>query len=57
MEYSGRMSAGGVAKKVLGGAVSALELAYGAARHVVWYVAYQVDGRAREAERDRPPKS
>jgi hypothetical protein len=39
-----------VAKKVLGGAVSALELAYGVARHAVWYVAYQVDGRARDAE-------
>ena len=44
-----------VAKKVLGGAVSALELAYGVARHAVWYVAYQVDGRARDAE-DEPPK-
>jgi hypothetical protein len=46
----------GVAKKLFGGAVNALELAYGVARHVVWYVAYQVDGRARETERD-PPKS
>ena len=42
----------GVAKKVLGGAVSALELAYGAARHAVWYVVYQVDGRARDAEKE-----
>jgi hypothetical protein len=40
----------GVAKKVLGGAVSALELAYGVARHAVWYVAYHVDGRAKDAE-------
>jgi hypothetical protein len=45
-----------VAKKVLGGAVKAVELAYGVTRHVAWYVAYQVDGRARQAERE-PPKS
>jgi hypothetical protein len=45
----------GVAKKVFGSAVSALELAYGVARHAVWYVAYQVDGRARDAD-DEPPK-
>ena len=41
-----------VAKKVLGGAVSALELAYGVVRHAAWYVAYHVDGRARDAERE-----
>jgi hypothetical protein len=41
-----------VGKKVLGGAVTALELAYGAARHVAWYVAYQVGGKARDAEPD-----
>jgi hypothetical protein len=52
MDDSERMIRQGVAKKVLGGAVSALELALGAARHVAWYVAYQVDGRAREAERE-----
>jgi hypothetical protein len=39
-----------VSKKVLGGAVAALELAYGAARHVAWYVAYQAGGKARDAE-------
>jgi hypothetical protein len=44
---------GGVTKKVLGGGVRALELAYGVARHVAWYVAYQIDGRARQAD---PPK-
>lgn len=44
------MIGGRVTKKVLGGAVSALELAYGAARHVVWYVVYQVDGKARDAD-------
>ncbi len=43
---------GYVGKKVLGGAVSALELAYGAARHVAWYVAYQAGGKARDAEPD-----
>jgi hypothetical protein len=46
------MIGGGVTKKVLGGGVRALELVYGAARHVVWYVAYQVDGRARDAAPD-----
>ena len=44
------MMGGGVTKKVLGRAASALELAYGVARHVAWYVAYQVDGKARDAE-------
>ena len=43
----------GVTKKVLGGGVRALELAYGVARHVAWYLSYQVDGRAREAEPDK----
>ena len=39
-----------VTRKVLGGAASAVELAYGVARHVVWYLSYQVDGKARDAE-------
>ena len=48
------MIGGGVTKKVLGGGVRALELVYGAARHVAWYVAYQVDGRAaRDAPADK----
>jgi hypothetical protein len=48
------MIGGGVTKKVLGGGVRALELVYGAARHVAWYVAYQVDGRAaRDAQADK----
>jgi hypothetical protein len=42
-----------VTSKVLGGAASALELAVGVARHVAWYVTYQVDGKAREAEAKR----
>jgi hypothetical protein len=44
------MISGAVSKKILGGAVAALELAYGAARHVAWYVAYQTGGKARDAE-------
>jgi hypothetical protein len=56
MAHFGRMMGIRVAKKLFGGAASVLELAYGAARHVAWYVAYQVDGRARQAERE-PPKS
>jgi hypothetical protein len=39
-----------VGKKVLGGAVAALELAYGAVQHVAWYVSYQAGGKARDAE-------
>jgi hypothetical protein len=39
-----------VGKKVLGGAVAAIELAFGAARHVAWYVAYQAGGKARDVE-------
>jgi hypothetical protein len=44
------MISDGVGKKVLGGAVAALELAFGAARHVAWYVAYQAGGKARDVE-------
>ena len=36
-----------VAKKVLGGAVNALEMAVDAARHVAWYVSHQVTGQPR----------
>jgi len=43
-----------VTRKVLGGAVSALELAFGVARHVAWYVSYQVDGTTRESDDDKP---
>jgi hypothetical protein len=39
-----------MAKKVLGAAASALEVARGAAQHVVWYVAHQVTGSARDSE-------
>ena len=46
------MISGYVSKKVLGGAVSALELAYGAARHLAWYLSYQAGGKARDAELD-----
>jgi hypothetical protein len=44
------MMGGGVTRKVFGGAVSALELAYGLARHVAWYLSYHVDGTTRDAE-------
>jgi hypothetical protein len=42
------MISGAVGKKVLGGAVSALELAYGAARHAAWYFAYHAAGKTRD---------
>jgi hypothetical protein len=45
---------GAMTKKVLGGAVSAVELAVGVARHVAWYLTYQVDGRTHDAE--PPPR-
>jgi hypothetical protein len=35
-------------KKVLGGALGALEVAVGMARHLAWYVSYQLDGRTRD---------
>jgi len=39
-------------KKVFGGAVGAVALAASLARHVAWYVSYQVDGRAKDAGND-----
>jgi hypothetical protein len=35
-------------KKVFGGALGALDVALGMARHLAWYVSYQLDGRARD---------
>ena len=46
-----------VARKVLGGAVNAVELAFGVARHLAWYLSYQVDGRTRDAEPEERKKS
>ena len=37
-----------MAKKVLGGAVSALEVAADVARHMAWYVSHQVTGQPRD---------
>ncbi len=39
-----------VAKKVLGGAVNALEMAVDAARHMAWYVSHQVTGQPRDLD-------
>ena len=39
------MIGGGMAKKVLGGAVSAFEVAVDAARHMAWYVSHHVTGQ------------
>lgn len=36
-------------KKLLGGAVGAIELAADVARHVAWYVSHQVNGKPRDA--------
>jgi hypothetical protein len=40
----------GMAKKLIGGAATALGLAADVARHVAWYVSYQVSGSARDDE-------
>jgi hypothetical protein len=39
-------------RKLLGGASTALSLAAGAVRHVVWYVSHQVGGSPREDRRE-----
>ncbi len=46
------MIACGMAKKLLGGAAGVLSFAADVARHVAWYVRYQVDGRARPQGKD-----
>jgi hypothetical protein len=35
-------------RKFFGGAAGALGLAADVARHVAWYVTYQIDGRSRQ---------
>ena len=40
-----------MARKLLGGAVGALSLAAGVARHLAWYVGHQVSGRPRDPDR------
>jgi hypothetical protein len=41
-----------MARKLLGGASTAVSLAAGAVRHVVWYVSHQVSGSPREDDRE-----
>ena len=43
-----------MAKKLLGGAANAVVLAADLARHVAWYVAYQLDGTPRDAPKQPP---
>ena len=43
----------GMARRLLGGARDAAQVATGLAKHAAWYVSYRVEGRAREAERAR----
>jgi hypothetical protein len=38
----------GMATKLLGGAAGVLGLATDVARHVVWYLTHQIDGRPRD---------
>jgi hypothetical protein len=39
-------------RKLIGGALEAVGVAAGLARHVIWYVSYQLDGTTR----DQPPR-
>jgi hypothetical protein len=39
-------------RKLLGGASTAVSMAAGAVRHVVWYVSHQVNGSPRAGRRD-----
>jgi hypothetical protein len=36
-----------MARKLIGGAVGAVKILSGAAKHVVWYVSHQIDRRSR----------
>jgi hypothetical protein len=38
----------GMARKLIGSAVSAVELAADVARHLAWYVSHQVNGEPRD---------
>ena len=38
---------GSMTRKLIGGALEAVLMAAGVARHVIWYVSYQVDGTTR----------
>ncbi len=42
-----------MAKRLLGGAASAAALAADVARHIAWYVSYQVDGKGRNSSERR----
>ena len=42
-----------MARKLLGGALGALSLTAGIARHVAWYVGHQVSGQPRDAGEGR----
>jgi hypothetical protein len=42
-----------MARKLLGGAMGALSLTAGVARHVAWYVGHQVSGKPRHADDKR----
>jgi len=39
-----------MARKLIGGATSAISLAAGVVRHVAWYVAHQLGGEPREKQ-------
>jgi hypothetical protein len=40
-----------MARKVIGGAVEAAAAAAGLARHVIWYLSYQMDGTTHDDPR------
>jgi hypothetical protein len=39
---------GEMTRKLIGGAVEAAAVAAGVARHVIWYLSYQMEGTTRE---------
>jgi hypothetical protein len=40
-----------MARKLIGGALGAAAAAAGMARHLIWYVSYQMDGTTRDEPR------
>jgi len=45
--------AAGMTRRLLGGAFQAVTLTAGVARHVAWYLNYQMDGNARDDDLGR----
>jgi hypothetical protein len=46
-----------MARRLLGGALGAVGAAAEVARHMIWYVSYQLDGTTHEDESARKPRN